>query len=157
MSKSESERNPLTIKAAEAQAAAARLAKLVQTHAELLAAKTVSSWHVNWVGGIVSGMSCCAFTNVWDTGSGWAKEAHFNGDDWNAWATGTWLGEGEFYENPNIYYGKPVWANLICGGFGAGGASLSLYASQGGPLIGKFGAYFQGTGGCNISHTLDWT
>ena len=36
MSNSQSEQNPLAMKAAEAQATAARLAKVVQTHAELL-------------------------------------------------------------------------------------------------------------------------
>src|SRR5438045_497164 len=147
---SDSEQNLLTMKAAEAQAAAARLVKVVQTHAELVeAVKTQDSsqWPAVWAGAIASGVGYYAFTTDWTGGAPhpwWTAGGHPTGGDWTAWATGTWAGAGQFYEDPKIYYGKQVWANLICGGFGVGGASLSLYSSEGGPLIGKFGSYFSG-------------
>jgi hypothetical protein len=153
----------LLAKAAEAEAAAARLAKVTQAHAELLEAvkaQDSSQWPAVWAGAIASGFGYYAFTTDWTGGAPhpwWTAGAHPTGGDWTAWATGTWAGAGQFYEDPKIYYGKQVWANLICGGFGAGGASLSLYKSEGGPLIGKFGSYFSGAGGCNISCPIIYT
>lgn len=167
MSKSESEQNPLAMKAAEARDTAARLAKVIQSHAELLeAVKTdgslddSSQWPSVWAGAIASGFGKYAFTSDWTGGAPhpwWTAGAHPTGGDWTAWATGTWAGAGQFYEDPSNYYGKQVWANLICGGFGAGGVSLVLYSSEGGPMIGKFGGYFSGIGGCNISCPLTYT
>jgi hypothetical protein len=167
MSKSESEQNLLIMKAAEAQATAARLAKVVQTHAELLAAAKrdgllddSSQWPAVWAGAIASAFGYYAFTTDWTGGDPhpwWTAGAHPTGGDWTAWATGSWAGAGQFYEDPKIYYGKPVWANLKCGGFGPGGASLALYKSEGGAQIGKFGAYFSGVGGADISLKLTYT
>ena len=126
MSKSESEQNLLKMKAAEAQATAARLAKVVQTHAELLAAHKKdgslddsSQWPAVWAGAIASGFGHYAFTTDWTGGAPhpfWTAGAHPTGGDWTAWATGTWAGAGQFYGDPKIYYGKQVWANLTCGG-----------------------------------------
>ena len=167
MSNSEREQNLLAMKAAEAQAAAASLAKVAQTHADLLAAAkkdgslaASSDWPAVWAGAIASGFGHYAFSSNWTGGAPhpwWTAGAHPTGGDWTAWATGTWAGAGQFYEDPKTYYGRQVWANLSCGGFGPGGASLSLYKSEGGPLIGKFGAYFSGAGGCNISCPMTYT
>ena len=164
MSNSQSEQNPLAMKAAEAQATAARLAKVVQTHAELLqkddSLADSSQWPAVWAGAIASGFGKYAFTTDWTGGAPhpwWTAGAHPTGGDWTAWASGTWAGAGQFYEDPQNYFGKEVWANLICGGFGAGGVSLTLYSSEGGPLIGKFGGYFSGIGGCNITCPLTYT
>lgn len=164
---SETEQNLLAAKAAEAEATAARLAKVVQTHAELLAAAKKdglladsSQWPAVWAGAIASGFGHYAFTTDWTGGAPhpfWTAGAHPTGKDWTAWTSGTWAGAGQFYEDPRTYFGKQVWANLICGGFGAGGASLSLYKSEGGAMIGKFGSYYSGIGGCNISCPIIYT
>ncbi|WP_314950860.1 hypothetical protein [Bradyrhizobium cosmicum] len=167
MPTSESEQNLLAMKAAEAQATAARLAKVVQAHVELLAAAKndgslddSSHWPAVWAGAIASGFGHYAFTTDWTGGAPhpfWTAGAHPTGGDWTAWATGSWAGAGQFYEDPRNYYGKQVWANLKCGGFGAGGVSLYLYSSEGGPMIGKFGGYLSGLGGCDISCHLTYT
>ncbi|WP_441235990.1 hypothetical protein [Bradyrhizobium sp. 930_D9_N1_4] len=167
MPNSESEQNLLAMKAAEAQATAARLAKVVQTHAELLEAakkdgslEDSSQWPAVWAGAIASGFGHYAFTTDWTGGAPhpfWTAGAHPTGGDWTAWATGTWAGAGQFYEDPRNYFGRPVWANLKCGGFGAGGVSLYLYKSEGGPMIGKFGGYMSGLGGCDISLPMTYT
>jgi hypothetical protein len=164
MSLSQGEQNPLALKAAEARATAARLAKVVQTHAEMLqkhgSLADSSQWPAVWAGAIASGFGKYAFTTDWTGGDPhpwWTAGAHPTGDDWTAWASGTWAGAGQFYEDPKNYFGKEVWANLTCGGLGAGGVSLNLYRSEGGPLIGKFGGYFSGLGGCNITCPLTYT
>ncbi|HNP61377.1 MAG TPA: hypothetical protein PKM72_11075 [Nitrospirales bacterium] len=167
MSKSESEQNLLTMKAAEARDTAARLAKVTKTHAELLEAQKndgslndPSQWPSVWAGAISSGFGKYAFTTDWTGGAPhpwWTAGAHLTGGDWTAWTTGTWAGAGQFYEDPSNYFGKQVWANLKCGGFGAGGVSLALYSSQGGPIIGQFGGIYTGIGGCNISCPLTYT
>ena len=167
MPQSEAEQNPLAVKAAEAQATAARLAKVVQTHTELLAAAEKeglpadsSNWPAVWAGAITSGFGHYAFTTDWTGGAPhpwWTAGAHPTGHDWTAWATGTWAGAGQFYEDPRGYFGKQVWASLKCGGFGAGGVSLALYKSEGGPLLGKFGGYFSGIGGCDIAGPITYT
>ncbi|HEY2138386.1 MAG TPA: hypothetical protein VGH49_21055 [Xanthobacteraceae bacterium] len=155
------------MKAAEAQATASRLAKVVQTHAELLAAAkkdgsldASADWPAVWAGAIASGFGKYAFTTDWTGGAPnpfWTAGAHPTGGDWTAWATGTWAGAGQFYGDPRKYYGKQVWANLICGGFGPGGVSLNVYVSEGGAQIGKFGGVFTGIGGCNISLPMTYT
>jgi hypothetical protein len=162
---SESDQNLLAMKAAEAEATAARLAKVVQTHADLLEAAKKERldddiWPAVWAGAIASGFGKYAFTTDWTGGAPrpfWTAGAHPTGSDWTAWATGTWAGAGQFYGDPRQHYGKPVWGNLKIGGFGAGGASFDLYLSEGGKQIGKFGAYFSGIGGCNISLSLIYT
>jgi hypothetical protein len=113
-----------------------------------------SQWPAVWAGAIASGFGHYAFNSDWTGGAPhpwWTGIGNCTGGDWTAWATGTWAGAGQFYEDPKNFYRKPVWVNLICGGFGAGGVSLNVYRSDGGPQIGKFGGYFSGIGGCNIS------
>ena len=167
MSKSESEQNLLKMKAAEAQATAARLAKVVQTHAELLAAHKKdgslddsSQWPAVWAGAIASGFGHYAFTTDWTGGAPhpfWTAGAHPTGGDWTAWATGTWAGAGQFYGDPKIYYGKQVWANLTCGGVRRRRSQFIPVQQRRRTTDRQIWGYFSGIGGCNISCQLTYT
>ncbi|MEK6259799.1 MAG: hypothetical protein AABP62_14365 [Planctomycetota bacterium] len=167
MSTGQIEQNQFTTKAAEARDAATRLAKVTQAHAELLegfkkdgSLGDSPQWPCVWAGAIASSFGGYAFTTDWTGGAPhpfWTAGAHPTGKSWSAWLTATWAGAGAFFEDPANYFGKPVWANLAGGAGGGGEINLYLYKSNGGPLIGQFGAVCTGLGGCNIWLDLTYT
>lgn len=70
-----------------------------------------AQWPAVWAGAIASGFGKYAFTTDWTGGAPhpfWTAGAHPTGGDWTAWATGTWAGAGQFYEDPQNYFGKQV-------------------------------------------------